>query len=708
VSVTKALICGAFIAATPSVARGQDRPQPSPSPSSSPAAPRYEESIDVVGRITIPETASTATKLQVPLQTLPLSVSSVSAPVLQAQDARVLGDALKNTPGVNVATGFGVFDFFTLRGFDSLSSSLVLTDGAGEPESSFYHLYNVRRVEVLRGPAAYLYGGSPLAGTVNLIRKQPAPGRFADVQLSGGSFSTFEGQLDANYGAANGRTALRLNALYQEADNYRDDKASRVFAINPTFTWRIDERTPLTLNVEWVDNSFEPDVGLPIIGHAAADVPRTRSYQSPFDTSEQGLLRLRVDFETRLGRNGTLHNKLYYTDLDWRSDGTLFNGAFPGFAGDFVLVRTLSMLDDRQKLLGNQLEGSWSFATGGVRHTLLAGFEASRLQDDYTLDVGALPPIAVFDPIETATQSPPPLAGFGFAGDTKALVLAPYVSDQVALGEKLRVLAAARFDSLDYEDTITRTRRESSQWSPSLGLLFAATPSLSLYGNFGKAFAPPSSLVVGEREPERTTQYEAGAKARLFGGRLQLAAAAFQLEKENVAIPDSSGVTRQQGTQESKGIEVEAQARLADDWFAFASYAFTDALLTEFREQVVYSLNPPLFAVLDRSGNRVPFAPRNLFNLWTQREWRNGLGVAAGARYVCTQFIAEDNEFKIREHWLFDAALSYRRGRARLRLNFKNLGDRDYYTRGFSNTAVIPANPFAVYGAVQLSLGSHR
>jgi outer membrane receptor for monomeric catechols len=53
--------------------------------------------------------------------------------------------------GVNVATGFGVFDYFVVRGFDSLSSGLVLTDGIAEPESTFYPLYNVRQVEVLKG-----------------------------------------------------------------------------------------------------------------------------------------------------------------------------------------------------------------------------------------------------------------------------------------------------------------------------------------------------------------------------------------------------------------------------------------------------------------------------------------------------------------------------------------------------------------------------
>jgi outer membrane receptor protein involved in Fe transport len=73
---------------------------------------------------------------------------------------------------------------------------------------------------------------------------------------------------------------------------------------------------------------------------------------------------------------------------------------------------------------------------------------------------------------------------------------------------------------------------------------------------------------------------------------------------------------------------------------------------------------------------------------------------------VCTQYIAEDNDFTIGENWLFDAALSYKRKNLTLRLNLKNIGDREYYTRGFSNQAVIPANPFGVYGALQVSFGS--
>jgi TonB-dependent siderophore receptor len=700
----RALALAACAAALPASAQ-----QPAPAPTPTPAAPRYQESIDVEGQVAVESQASTATKLAAPLDAVPVSVSVIGAEVLQAQDARVLGDALHNVPGVNVASGFGAIDFFTIRGFDSVSSGLVLTDGAAEPEASFYHLYNVGRVEVVRGPAAYLYGGSPLSGTVNLLRKQPTSGRFADLRFSGGSFSTFEGTADANYAPASGKASYRINGLLRDSDNYRDDKANRVFAVNPSATWRLNDRTPLSVNVEYVDSSYKPDVGLPILNGQVANVPRTRSYQSPFDISDQTLLRLRADFQTGLGRNGTLRNKLYYTDLKWESQGSLISGAFPAFPGEFALVRAFSMLDDRQKLLGNQLEASWNFATGGARHTLLAGFEASRLADDYTLDVALLPFLGVFSPVESAAPPFSPIPGQSLAGDTRAIVLAPYLADQIAFaGDKLRVLAAARHDSVDYQDALTGTSRDAGQWSPMLGLLVSPTPKLSLYGNYSKAFAPPSSLVVGEREPEESTQYEGGVKSRFWDDRCALSVAAFQVERKNMAIPDQTGVTRQQGSGSSKGVEVELQAQLRPDVHAFASYAYTDTELTAFRELLVFPTQPPQFAILDHAGNRFAFAPKSVFNVWAQREPKRGLGIGAGARYVGRQFIAEDNAFEIDSYWLLDAMVSYKLGRATLRVNLKNLTDEKYYTRGFASAAVLPAAPFAAYGSIQVGFGSRQ
>ena len=118
-----------------------------------------------------------ATKMAVPIHEIPASVTVIPQSLFKSQDAVILSDALTNAAGVNIQTNFGVHDHFLIRGFDSLSSGLVLTDAASEPEATFYHLYNVDQIEVLRGPSTFLYGGSPLSGAVNLAPEAAAPRR---------------------------------------------------------------------------------------------------------------------------------------------------------------------------------------------------------------------------------------------------------------------------------------------------------------------------------------------------------------------------------------------------------------------------------------------------------------------------------------------------------------------------------------------------
>jgi TonB-dependent siderophore receptor len=678
-----------------------------PSPDAKDPAPRYTDAVDVEAELpAIPPSTASVTRAPVPVQELPVSASVVPRSLLDAQDAFVLGDALKNVSGVNVGTGFGVFDYFTIRGFDSLSSGLVLTDSVAEPESTFYPLYNVRQVEVVKGPAAFLYGGNPLAGAVQLVRKQPVAKRFANLSLTYGRFGTFEGAADANVATSDGSLSFRLNGVYQGTDSYRNVGEGSIRAINPALTWRPGKDTRVTANLEFVRSQWPPDSGLPYLGDALVDVDRKTSYQSPFDQSTQDAYRLRLDAEHRVGKSFLLRNKLYYTDLKWVSDGTLITGAFPlPFPGTPVYAfRTLASLNDRQKILGDQIEGVLSFNTGKVAHELLSGFELSRYTDDFTQDVGLLPPIAVVDPVESAQRPIVTLPQYRQVGDSRTVVCAPYVVDRLTFSPKVQVFVGGRFDILNYDDKATATSRDANKLSPLGGITYMPVKSLSLYASAGRAFAPPSTQVVGPREPEESWQVETGAKKTFLGGKGFAALSLFDLQRDNIAIPDSSGLTRQLGDQRSRGIELELSAEARKGWVTYASYAYTDAELTRFAETV--QLGETSFAVIERSGNRPPFAPRHLFNLWTSKQFENGLGLAAGARFVGKQFIAEDNRYGVDEYVLLDAAVSYRTGRFRASVNLKNIADQEYETRGFGAASAIPGRPFEVLGRVEVLLGA--
>ncbi len=670
---------------------------------------RFEEAVDVEAELpAVPPASSVATRIPVSVMDVPASISVVPRRLLDQQQAFVLNDALKNASGVNVGTGFGVFDFFVVRGFDSLSSGLVLTDGVPEPESTFYPLYNVRQVEVVKGPSAFLYGGNPLAGAVQIVRKQPQPKRFADISLVYGRFDTFAATLDANVSKADGGLAFRLNGTYQGTGHYRElPERGAIGAINPALTWRPDAATRLTLNLEYARSQWPPDTGIPFVGASGATlapVARTVSYQSPLDASDQDVYRVRVEGERKLGERFTLRNRFYYTDLTWDSAGTLLAGVLPGPGGRALVARTLTSLDDRQKLLGDQLELLARFRTGGLGHDLLLGVELSRLTDRFVQDVGLLPPLDLLDPSETAPPPILPLPQFGLRGDARSRVIAPYVVDRLALSKKLEGFLGARLDALDYEEPQNATERTDTRLNPLLGLVFSPSDVLALHASWGTAFAPPSSLVVGPREPEQSRQLEAGAKLKFRGGRAFVSMAAYQLERDNIAIPDSRGFIRQNGDQRSRGVELDLSSEVAEGWLAYATYAFTDAELLRFSE--IVPLQPPAFVVLDHTGNSAAFAPRHLFGLWTSRRLGGGFGLSLGLRAMSDQFISEDNRYWIDGYATLDAGVFYESKPARFSMSLKNLTGTQFESRGFGSVSAIPARPFELVCRVEFSVGS--
>ncbi len=668
---------------------------------------KVDEEITVMGETQVepPVRGAIATKLDVPIKNTPASVSVVTSKLIRRQDGEVLGDALRNISGVNVQNGSGVYDFFLIRGFDSLSNGLVLTDGTLEPEVTFYNLYNVDRVEVLKGPGAFLYGGNPLSGTVNIMRKKPQFDNFGKAGVSYGSFNQWRGTIDYGVSNRDKGIAFRLNGMWRESDGYRDDKANETGAINPSFTYKVNDRHSLTFDAEYVDLKYRSDAGLPLLNNQIPDVPRERSYQSPFDISDQNVNRYQLEWRYDVNPNVTIIDRAYHTELDWLSAGTLFIGVFPSQTSLNDVYRVLTRLDDKQKFSGNQLEVKVDFTTGIVGHQLLAGVEYIQQRDLFDLNVGYLPNVDLYNPVETAGQDFIPLPGQHQTGDTQADVIAPYVIDHLTLGPKCHVFLGARYDTINFDDNNTGFESEFQKLSPMFGFLWSATEDQSVYGNYGQAFAPPSSLVVAQdRKPEESEQVEIGWKKQWLGGRLNSTFAVFDLEKQNIAIPDPNGVTKQTGTQQSRGAEVEIAANLENRVHAYFSYAYTDAELTEFTESLFFLIDgQPFLQVLDHTGNTPAFAPDQLVNLWVGKDFDSGLGVAGGVRYVGAQYIDEDNAYEIGNALTVDAAVSYTTKKWRVSANLKNLTDEEYETSGFGGTSVIPGDSMSIVGKFEIN-----
>lgn len=711
------LAAGLGLAGLPVAAETAPTPTPAVEPSvaedaaeaaeGSERKPRKREYVEV-NTTNIPRTNTIATKIPLSLQLTPAHIGVIGSELIWERSSQVLTDALTHVSSLNVQPGGGVYDQFYLRGFDSLTGGLLLIDGAPEPEVSFYDLYNVSGIEVIKGPAGFVYGSNPLAGAVNIVRKQPQPGQLLQLSVGAGSYDTYSTSVDWNTSNESGDLAFRLNGTFRESDGYRDGLESRHWAINPAVSWKVGDRHRFNINVEHVVPEYTPDAGIPLIdGIQVADVDRTRNLAVNGDYSDQELQRFQFDYDYRFNDAFLFRTKLFARSLDWNSAGTQLLGAtpdmivnIPGFGDVPVPAQVFGVrtsLDDKQQATGVQFEAVTTFETGPVRHNLLTGWEFSRLTDKFA--------IGITDFLAGELQadgalSDNPAAGVFFPfqqGDATSDIVAPYVIDQMEFGEKFHLFLGARYDLIKFEDSVQGARRSDSELSPMVGAVFAADPSLSFYVNGGQTFAPPSPRATGGFDPEESTQYEAGVKKQFRDGQMQLTTAVYQIERDNIAIPDDNLITQQIGDQRSRGFELEFAAQAAPTWNLFGSYTYTDAELTRFAEVAPVGQDPmggTIFGTLDRSGNRPAFAPEHMVSTWVSKDLPRNLGVAGGVRYVGGQFIAEDNRFEIDDVVLVDASVFWNQPSYRVRLNLQNLTDEEYVSRGFGNSAVIPAEKF--------------
>jgi TonB-dependent siderophore receptor len=657
---------------------------------------------------------SIALKTAIPNRSLPASIAVVTAALVQNQAGQNLTDAMKNVSGVNLQAGYGVHEYFILRGFNSLDNGLVLTDQNPEPETTVYDVYNLERVELLKGPAAVLYGGYQLAGAVNLARKKPLFQRFAVFSSSYGSFNSLRETIDLGCTNNAQTLAVRVNGLWQQSDQYRKDKKMRLAAVNPALLWRPNEKHQADISLEYVDNHYQPDTGLPLVFNFATrqldqlpQVSRDNNYQSPWDVSDQKISRIKAGYTRKWHNDRQMQLRFFYTDLDWDSRGTLINGAYPSYFGGYLVSRTLPLLQDRQKWYGLQWQYNTVLTTGPLQHRIVAGMDAQRLTDDF--DYKIIPQLStpdLYHPIAEAKTAIPTAYPY-LHGNTTSDILAPYAADLLRISRIASFLLGGRFDHIHYQDPGRKREQTFKPLSPLAGLTITPATNHTVYAQWGQAFAPPSSLVSANLEAEESRQFEIGYKSEWPAQHLQCTVAGYELKKFNMPIPDVTGITKQIGDQRSRGVELEVVYQPMPKWTSFINYAWCDAELVRFAESVAVGQDQygqPVYSIFNRSGHQPAFAPAHLAGIWSMREFDFGLGIGAGVRYQSEQYIDEDNVVLLDPVWIVDAMIYYRQTHWKWQVNVKNLTDAQYWLRGNGGNSLLPAAPRAIFAGLEIML----
>jgi iron complex outermembrane recepter protein len=329
---------------------------------------------------------------------------SVSGRIVDSQgaaiaNARDLVSALKNVPGVNAFTTYGVYEYYAFRGF---LDSVQLVDGVrNEGNRINTQLTNVERVEVLKGPSSALYGGGALGATVNLIRKKPSATPTYEFVASAGSWGTWRGAAGAG-GPLGNTTMYRLDIGGETAEGYRHNDATR-FTSTPSLAWRLGDASQLNVYYTFNRDRFCGDAGLPLVDSDldvpvrdnVLDVPFDRNYRTPQDDATSVDHNLQVVFARQLTPSWGFRNAFSYRHFDdeyFLSEGVTFDPPR-------TILRDYLYFKHHRRPLTN-LAGSTGALAKGVRQNVVFGWEGQRYHNYTTLpenDFFAATPIDAFN-----------------------------------------------------------------------------------------------------------------------------------------------------------------------------------------------------------------------------------------------------------------------------------------------------------------------
>ncbi len=634
---------------------------------------------------------STATRTSTPIREVPQAVDSIKTSNVLDYGTNELGKALSGLP--NVSSGADTrFDSVRIRGFDA--SNDFYLDGIRDDSQYVRDLHNIERVEVLKGPAAVLYGRGSQGGIINRVSKAPEAGRRSSIEAQGGSEDLRSLYADLSADPSE-NISLRLNMGNRDNNSFRDgiDGNRQLFA--PSMSWQLTPDLNWLVQYEYSRFNRTPDRGIPgnpLTGRPL-DVSRDTTYgdtQRDYIDDKTESLRSRLNYQ--LNDSWQLRHTLGLITLDSRFDNTYLTGYVPATN---LVTRQRWQQDLQTRNLFNNLEAEGRIDTYGLEHTLLVGLELGEQRRNSLLHSGgtSVPSLDAFNPDRSVQHTGRMSVSSNNHTDVSSSGL--YLQDQIRLNEQWQILAGVRFDRFEVE-TASRVsgrseKQDSTGTSPRLGVVYSPWKEHSFYASWSKTFSPPGGGLIGitpgaagntnETDPETTRQKEIGVKSDWLDQRLSTTLAVYELELYNRRNLDPLDRTRVilTGLQRSRGIELTATGKLGGNWYVRGGIGLQDATIVDDTE--------------GNAGNRVAdVAKRNgsVFLTWKpEMGWYAETGLTfVGQRYADTR-----NTIVLPGYGTWDALAGYRTKDWDLRAALSNITDKTYYASGTSAAQIQFGDP---------------
>ena len=645
-----------------------------------------------------PAFSTGATKSNAPLRDVPQTVNVIPEQLIRDQGARSMQDVLRNVPGVGMSNGDGQRDQVTIRGFSAISDQFV--DGIRDDSLYFRDLSNIERVEVLKGPAAVLYGRGSSGGLINRVTKKPQAGTFGEVTVNLGSNNLKRTSFDANT-SVNDNVDFRITGALEDSGSFRDQGFIERGNIAPAVSIKFTEDTKLLVQGEYAKDKRITDFGIPSFNGKPVDVPRSTYYGSGNarrdDTTATDVWSVTAAFDHRFNDAFSVRNVTRYYDYELDRNNTL-----PGGTVDTVTLtvgRNRGEIDRQEHGYFNQTDFTYKNALGGFKQEWLFGLEFGKQNKDaQSANQSNIDRVNIFNPggivappISAATRN----SDAAIPTKNVVKVLGVYAQDQITLMPELKALVGVRYDKFNQDTEFARKlaplARIDKTWSPRAGLVWQPSESASYYVSYSKSYQPSAESFGlaannANNSPEQTENREIGAKLDFLDGAFSVTGALFNLVRTDIKTidPAKPSVLINVGEQRTNGLELAANGHLPHGWDISTGYAYLDGRITESNNTVSapQTALPTPAAKIALEGNRPSLTPRHSAFVWATKQLGGGFSAGGGLNYSDDRFASSSNAVVLPGYLTADLAAYYRSKLYDVAINLKNVTDKKYIVSG--------------------------
>ncbi len=629
-----------------------------------------------------------ATKTPTPIDKVPQSVQVLPRQLIEDQGAREITDLYRSISGMSAYN----YSYVTFRGF---RQDETLFDGVrGNPFEGFSipQLFNIERVEVLKGPSAALNGGGDPGGVINYVTKKPTATSQRKVSVTGGNDDFASGSVEVS-GAANDDATQRYRVgIYQDHENpsrKNTDVRNRIIDLG----YEVDMSEDTTLGLQFMDvqqhNGGYRLRGIPVDddGNFLTDVDWNANEASDYQSLDAQVYQARVDHYFNENWNGNLTLR-YFENTEKQRYHEPYG---PNYKNGLVDSDGDGEYDSVKRQLRDQV---WEHKAGSITgnliadygdHTVLFGADYYRLDTEYVYYKGNATDLSFINPVydeDTGSVS----TTLSKNTKTRSERYGFYLQDQWDITQRLNLVSGVRWDG--FQDHIDDLKGDSTDeysgggLSYRLGTTYELTNELHPYAVVATGFVPQGaskqdSDYGGPFAPEESLMKEIGVRSYWLDNRVNVNLAAYHIIKENVLQddPDASDDETKYvayGKVRSQGIEMDVLADITENWAANLSYAYNDTRVKQAYDGISRTV-----------GTRFANAPHQQLGAWTRYELTSiDSTVGFGASYVSEQ-MSEDGQ-KVKPYTIYDASWQTQVNKdLSLQLNVKNLFDKEYAVSGF-------------------------